>query len=100
MKEKAPSSYKQVTDECNEKDRVVAILQAIAYAFCSEVHEQQIRERVDNLRRVLRDYIILQTVSTRFSNAMTFSTNLFTPIERRGDRREEPILFRRVRYRR
>ena len=78
----------------------MSILQAIAYAFSSEVHEQKIRERVDNLRRVLRDYIILQTVSMRFSNAMTLSTNLFTPIESRGDRGEEPILFRRVRYRR
>jgi hypothetical protein len=63
VEEEASSSNKQIANECYEKNCVVSILQAIAYAFCCQVHEQKICECVDNFCRVLRYYIILQYVS-------------------------------------
>jgi hypothetical protein len=39
----------------------MSIYQAAADAFCSQVHEKEIRERVHNLSRVHRDDVVLQT---------------------------------------
>jgi hypothetical protein len=70
VKEKAASPHEQVANECHEKDGIMSILQAIAYAFRCQVHEQKICERVDDLCRVLRYYIILQNVSRNSCKAV------------------------------
>ena len=67
MKQKTTTSDKQIANKGNEKDCVMSILQAIAYALGSEVHEQQVRERVDHLSRIVSDNVVLQIVSNILS---------------------------------
>lgn len=49
MEEEASTSNKQIADECHQKDRVMAMYEATSNALCSQVHEQQVCQCVDNL---------------------------------------------------
>ena len=59
VEQKAASSNKQVANECHQEDCVVSIFQTATDPLGGQVHEQHIRERVDNLRRILRNNIVL-----------------------------------------
>jgi hypothetical protein len=63
MEEEASTSNEQIANESHQEDSVVTMFQTATDALCSEVHEQQIGESVDDLRRVLRHDIILQLLA-------------------------------------
>jgi hypothetical protein len=49
MEQEASSANEQIANERNHEDSVVSIFYAAANALYSQVHEQQVGERVDNL---------------------------------------------------
>ena len=63
MEPKAASSDKQIANKGNEKDKVVSILHAVAYALGSQVQEQKIGKGVDHLGHIGSDDIVLVIVS-------------------------------------
>jgi hypothetical protein len=48
MEQKASSSNEEIANERNHEDSIMSIFDATANALNSQVHEQQVRERVDN----------------------------------------------------
>jgi hypothetical protein len=59
MEQKASSSNEEIANERNHEDSIMSIFDATANALNSQVHEQQVRERVDNFCGVPRHDIIL-----------------------------------------
>lgn len=100
MKPEASRSNNQIANKGNEKDCIMSILQAVAYALGRQVHEQKIGKGVDKLGDVVSDNIVLATVSSLFCPACLsdVGTDLFAPIQSRRDGRKPAVLFRRVRY--
>ena len=63
MKEKAPGADGEVSQEGDQKYRVVPILYAVLDPFCGQGHEQQVGEGVDDFGRVSGGIVILHSKS-------------------------------------
>jgi hypothetical protein len=60
VKEEASGSNEDITNEGDQEDCIMTMLQTVSYAFASKVHEQKVRERVDYFCGVGSDNIVLR----------------------------------------
>lgn len=59
VKQEASGTNEKVPNERHEKNCIMSMLEAVANALRSQVHEQKICQGVNNLRSVLGNNIVL-----------------------------------------
>jgi hypothetical protein len=70
MEKEASGANENISAEANSKDSIVAIFQTISNASYAQAHEQQVRECINDLRRVNGCIVVLPGAS-----GMSFERN-------------------------
>lgn len=63
MKEEAPDSDEQISNKGNQKNGIMALLEATSDASVSEIEEEKVCRRIDSLRQVDCRIIVLCGIS-------------------------------------
>lgn len=63
MKEKAARANKKVPNKGNQKNGIMAMLDATSDTSVSEIYEEKVCQRVDNLRQVWSGVVVLQPIN-------------------------------------
>lgn len=59
MKQEATNAHQQVSDKGDQENRIMAISSTASHAQIPKIHKQEVRQGIDNFRRVGSGIVVL-----------------------------------------